>query len=296
MDPDFIRIFEVGPRDGLQNQTGPISRKDKIQFVNLLSRCGFKNIEVTSFVNPERVPQMADARDVMSGITRFPAVSYSALTPNLKGFERAKSAGADEVAVFVSATETFSQKNTNCSIAESLQRMVPIMDAARAENMPVRGYVSCIAGCPYEGDVSVVAVAGIVERLLSLGCYEVSLGDTIGTGTPETISAMLEASLEVAPAHKLAGHFHDTNGRGLENIRVSLEYGLGVFDAAIAGLGGCPFAPGAKGNVATSDVIEMLHSLGYTTEINSSGLSTAEQFIIRLIEHKTHRDVLQTGS
>jgi len=294
MKSDFVRIFEMGPRDGLQNEKQLITTSDKVHLVDLLSQCGFEKIEVTSFVNPKWVPQMADAADVLAAITRVPGVAYSALTPNLKGYERAISAGVDEVAVFASATESFSQKNLNCSIAESLQRFVPLVQAAKSDGVPVRGYVSCVAGCPYEGEVAPSQVAQVVEQLMLLGCYEISLGDTIGSGRPETIAAMLSASLQIAPADKLAGHYHDTNGRALDNIQVSLEQGLRVFDTAIAGLGGCPFAPGAKGNVATGPVVEMLQSLGYTTGINLPALSTAEQFAQECI--RKNNNSIKTGN
>jgi len=265
---EHITIFETAPRDGLQNIAAPISTKSKIALIDQLSQCGYKHIEVASFVNPNLVPQMADAEAVLSGINRFKDISYSALTPNLKSYHKAIAAGANAVAVFASASESFSQKNINCTITESLKRFAPVLEVARSNNIPVRGYVSCVAGCPYEGVVAPSTVARVTQQLLSLGCYEISLGDTIGIGTPESISTMLDAVLKIAPPDALAGHYHDTNGRALDNIALSIERGLRTFDVAIGGLGGCPFAPGAKGNVDTIPVVEMLHARGFSTGIN----------------------------
>ena len=277
---NHINIFEVAPRDGLQNISTPIPTDIKIAMIDQLSQCGYKHIEVASFVNPNLVPQMADAEKVLSGINRIAGTSYSALTPNLSGYHKATAANATEVAIFASASESFSQKNINCSITESLERFAPILKNATSNNIPVRGYVSCVAGCPYEGAVYASAVAQLTEQLLSLGCYEVSLGDTIGIGTPKTISTVLGAVLEVAPPEKLAGHYHDTNGNALDNITLSIERGLRTFDASVGGLGGCPFAQGSKGgskgvskgNVDTIAVIEMLHSQGFTTGIDLNKL------------------------
>lgn len=274
-----VRIFEVGPRDGLQNEARNIPTADKIHLIDLLSETGLTHIEATSFVSPKWVPQMADAADVMAGIARKPGLRYAALTPNLKGYERARTAGADEVAIFGAASETFSQKNINCSIAESLERFGPVMEAASADGLPVRGYVSCVVACPYEGAVAPAAVARVVEALFALGCYEVSLGDTIGAGTPDSIDAMLDVVLPVAPAEKLAGHYHDTGGMALKNIGVSLDRGLAVFDSAVGGLGGCPYAPGAKGNVATGAVVRHLGTLGVETGIDLEKLGEAEDFL-----------------
>ncbi len=281
---DNVNIFEVGPRDGLQNEKRLIATADKIHLIDLLSQCGFSKIETTSFVSPKWVPQMADSTDVLGGITRNRNVSYAALTPNMRGYEDARAAKADEVAIFAAASEGFSQKNINCSIDESLARFAPVLEAAKTDGIRVRGYVSCIVECPYEGAILPPAVCDIVEKLLAAGCYEVSLGDTIGRGTPDTICAMLEAVLNVAPASRLAGHYHDTNGNALENICVSLDKGLRVFDSAVGGLGGCPYAPGARGNVATGEVVRMMREQGYETHVNPDLLARAENFLETLFE------------
>jgi hydroxymethylglutaryl-CoA lyase len=275
---EFVRIHEVGPRDGLQNEKRIIPAIDKIKLVDMLSACGFEKIEVTSFVRADWVPQMADGAEVMAGITRKPGTLYTVLTPNLRGYQAACAARADEVAVFASASEGFSRHNINCSIAESLERFVPLVEQARRDGVPVRGYISCVVDCPYDGPTSPAGVADVAEKLLNLGCYEISLGDTIGTGTPERIKAMLDAVLERVPVASLAGHFHDTNGRAVDNVTVSLEKGLRVFDAAAGGLGGCPYAPGAEGNVATGRAVDHLHALGFETRINRSLLAEAEAF------------------
>lgn len=275
---EFVRIHEVGPRDGLQNEKRIIPAIDKIKLVDMLSACGFEKIEVTSFVRADWVPQMADGAEVMAGITRKPGTLYTVLTPNLRGYQAACAARADEVAVFASASEGFSRHNINCSIAESLERFVPLVEQARRDGVPVRGYISCVVDCPYDGPTSPVGVADVAEKLMNLGCYEISLGDTIGTGTPERIKAMLDAVLERVPVASLAGHFHDTNGRAVDNVTVSLEKGLRVFDAAAGGLGGCPYAPGAEGNVATGRAVDHLHALGFETRINRSLLAEAEAF------------------
>ncbi|MEZ5479275.1 MAG: hydroxymethylglutaryl-CoA lyase [Thiolinea sp.] len=277
-----VTLFEVGPRDGLQNEKTLIAAADKIRLIDLLSQTGLQYIEATSFVSPKWVPQMADATEVLAGITRQPGVSYTALTPNLQGYRRARTARVHEVAVFAAASESFSRKNINCSIAESIERFADVLSHAEADGIPVRGYVSCVAGCPYEGEIEPQAVARVVAQLLVAGCYEVSLGDTIGSGTPESIDAMLRAVREVAPPERLAGHYHDTQGRALENIEVSLEHGLRTFDAAVGGLGGCPYAPGAKGNVASGAVVSRLHQLGYHTGIDEAGLAAAAAFITGL--------------
>jgi len=275
--PD-ITIFEVGPRDGLQNEAAPITTGDKIKLVDLLSASGLQKIEVTSFVSPKWVPQMADASQVLSGIARTLGVTYSALTPNLRGFENARTAKVTEVAIFAAASETFAQKNTNCSIDESIERFLPILAAARTDQIPVRGYISCAVVCPYEGETAPAAVANLAEKLHRLGCYEISLGDTVGKGTPETIAAMLTAVSTVVPSAHLAGHYHDTNGRAVENIEASLGFGLRTFDAAVGGLGGCPYAPGAAGNVATEAVIERLHALGFSTGVDAGQIAKAAAF------------------
>ena len=263
-----VEIFEVGPRDGLQNEQRPIPTAEKIALVDCLGRAGFRRIEIASFVSPKWVPQMADSAEVLAGIARVPGVRYAALTPNLKGYEGALAARADEVAIFGSASEGFSKANINASIAESLERFRPVAERAQADGMPVRGYVSCVTDCPYDGPVAPDAVARVVAALRDMGCYEVSLGDTIGQGRPETIDAMLQAVLQEMPAGRLAGHYHDTAGRALENVSVSLERGLRVFDAAVGGLGGCPYAPGAKGNVATEAVVTHVEALGYATGLD----------------------------
>ena len=276
---ETVTIFEVGPRDGLQNEKRLIPAADKVRLIDLLSETGLTRIEATSFVSPKWVPQMADAAEVMAAIARKPGVVYSALTPNLRGYEAARAAGMDEVAVFAAASEDFSRKNINCTIAESLERFRPLLDAAKADGMPVRGYVSCVTGCPYSGAVEPDAVARVTAALLEMGCYEVSLGDTIGKATPETTAQMLAAVLKIADAGRLAGHFHDTGGRALDNIGVSLEAGLRTFDSAVGGLGGCPYAPGAKGNVATGRVVEYLASAGYATGVDAAALGRAESFV-----------------
>lgn len=270
-----VEIFEMAPRDGLQNEPRLIPTAQKIALINCLSRAGFARIEVASFVSPKWVPQMADSAEVLAGITRNPAVRYAALTPNLKGFEGALAARADEVAIFASASEGFSRANLNCSISESLERFLPVVAAAKVAKMPVRGYVSVVTDCPYDGPTPPAAVARVVAALRDMGVYEVSLGDTIGQGRPETVTAMLRAVLQEMPAEKLAGHFHDTAGRALENIEASLALGLRVFDASVGGLGGCPYAPGAKGNVDTAAVAARLEALGYETGLDSAVLAEA---------------------
>jgi len=263
-----VEIFEVGPRDGLQNEKRPIPAAEKIALVDLLSQAGFRRIEVTSFVPPKWVPQMADAAEVMAGIARRPGIRYAVLTPNLRGYEAARAAGADEVAIFASASEGFSRANLNASIAESLERFAPVAEAARADGIPLRGYVSVVTDCPFDGPVPPANVARVTAALRDMGCYEVSLGDTIGQGRPETIDAMLSAVLQELPSERLAGHYHDTAGRALENIDASLARGLRVFDAAVGGLGGCPYAPGAAGNVATEKVAAHLAAQGHDTGLD----------------------------
>ena len=273
-----IEIFEMGPRDGLQNEKRLIPAADKIALVDLLSGAGFRRIEVTSFVSPKWVPQMADAAEVLAGITRAPGVRYAALTPNLKGYEGARAARADEVAVFASASEGFSKANLNATIDESLARFAPVMEAARADGIPVRGYVSVVTDCPFDGPTPPANVARVAARLFEMGCYEISLGDTIGQGRPETIDAMLAAVLDVVPAGQLAGHYHDTAGRALANIDASIARGVRVFDAAVGGLGGCPYAPGAAGNVATEAVAAHLTAAGHQTGLDPAVLARAAAF------------------
>lgn len=270
-----VEIFEVGPRDGLQNEKRQIPTADKIALVDCLSTAGFKRIECASFVSPKWVPQMADSADVLAGLTRAAGISYAALTPNMKGLENAIAAKADEVAIFGSASEGFSKANINATIAESLERFKPVADAATAAGLPVRGYVSCVVECPFDGAVDPAAAARVVAALRDMGCYEVSLGDTIGRGKPEAIAAMLDAVLQELPAGRLAGHFHDTGGQALANIEVALDKGLRVFDAAVGGLGGCPYAPGAAGNVATEAVHDRVRELGFETGLDRGVLTQA---------------------
>ncbi len=273
-----VSIVEMAPRDGLQNEKVLIDTQDKIRLVDRLSGCGFERIEVTSFVSPKWVPQLADAADVMAGIARRPGVRYAVLTPNMRGFEAALAAGADEVAIFASASEGFSQHNINCSIAESIERFRPVAEAARNAGIVVRGYVSCVVECPYDGAVAPDSTAHVAAQLLALGCYEISLGDTIGRGTPEAVERMLAAVLAGIPAGKLAGHFHDTSGRALDNIGVALDCGVRVFDASVGGLGGCPYAPGAKGNVDTLLVDRYVRGRGFVTGLDEDALEAASVF------------------
>lgn len=277
--PKQVKIVEVGPRDGLQNEKQQISAEDKIALINLLSDAGVSYIESGSFVSPKWVPQMATSTDVFNGIARKKGVTYAALTPNMKGFEAAVAVKANEVAIFGAASEAFSQKNINCSIAESLERFEPIMAAAKKLNIPVRGYVSCVVGCPYEGEVSPEKVAEVAEKLYQMGCYEISLGDTVGVGTPVNVQKMLQAVSARVPMAKLAVHFHDTYGQALTNIYTALQNGIGVIDSAIAGSGGCPYAKGASGNVATEDVVYLLNGLGINSGIDLDKLVHAGWFI-----------------
>jgi len=270
-----VEIVEMGPRDGLQNEPRPIPTAEKIALIDCLGGAGFRRIEAASFVSPKWVPQMADSAAVMAGIHRAAGVRYLALTPNLQGYEAARAARADMVAIFASASESFSRANLNCSINESIERFVPIFHRAKADNVQVRGYISMVTDCPFEGPVSPGAVARVAALLRDLGCHEISLGDTIGHGRPETVDAMLAAVLGEMPADRLAGHFHDTAGRALANIDVSLARGLRVFDASVGGLGGCPYAPGAKGNVATEAVDRHLRAHGYATGLDPAVLEQA---------------------
>lgn len=279
---DTVSVYEVGPRDGLQNESVSIATGDKIDLVNRLSAAGLKRVEVSSFVSPKWVPQLADAGDVFEGIQRTPGVVYAALTPNVKGLERAIEANADEVAIFGSASEAFSQKNINCSIAESLARFEPMMAMAHESNLPVRGYISCITDCPYSGSVEPAQVAKLTQALLDLGCYSISLGDTLGQATTDTTAGALKAALSVASAQQLAGHFHDTTGQAISNIAVCLDAGLRVFDAAVGGLGGCPYAPGALGNVSTESVVAFLEAQGMDTGIDLSLLEQIGHFATTL--------------
>lgn len=279
---EYVEIFEMGPRDGLQNEKRQIPTAEKIALVDCLSRAGFRRIEVASFVSPKWVPQMADSGEVLAGITRAEGISYAALTPNLKGFERAVEAKADEIAIFGAASEGFSKANINATIAESFERLIPVAKAGIAAGIPVRGYVSCVTDCPYDGPTPPAMVAHAVAKLRDAGCYEISLGDTIGQGYPETITAMLEAVLQEIPADMLAGHYHDTSGRALANIEASLALGVRVFDAAVGGLGGCPYAPGAAGNVATEAVHRRLTELGYATGLDADILDQAAEMALTM--------------
>lgn len=275
--PEPVEIFEMGPRDGLQNEKRLIPAAEKIALVDLLSQAGFRRIEVTSFVSPKWVPQMGDAAEVMAGISRVPGISYAVLTPNMKGYEAARAARASEVAIFASASEGFSKANLNATIAESLERFAPVVAAAARDGIPVRGYVSVVTDCPYDGPTPPANVARVAAALRDLGCYEISLGDTIGQGTPESVDKMLAAVLDELPPAQLAGHFHDTAGRALDNIDASLARGLRVFDAAVGGLGGCPYAPGAKGNVATEKVAAHLAAAGLQTGLDMTVINQAAQ-------------------
>ncbi|HEY0287807.1 MAG TPA: hydroxymethylglutaryl-CoA lyase, partial [Pseudomonas sp.] len=277
--PQHVRLVEVGPRDGLQNEPTPISVADKVSLVDALTDAGLSYIEVGSFVSPKWVPQMAGTAEVFAQIQRKPGVIYAALAPNLRGFEDALACGVKEVAVFAAASETFSRRNINCSISESLERFLPLMEAARLHGLEVRGYVSCALGCPYEGSVPPKQVACVANELIAMGCYEVSLGDTIGTGTPGATRELFEVVAGQIPRSKLAGHFHDTYGQALANIYASLLEGIQVFDSSVAGLGGCPYAKGATGNVATEDVVYMLNGLGIETGIDLDKLIMAGQQI-----------------
>jgi hydroxymethylglutaryl-CoA lyase len=277
--PAKVKMVEVGPRDGLQNEPGSVPTAAKIALIDRLTASGARAIEVGSFVSPKWVPQMADTANVLAGINRRKGVRYSVLTPNKRGFDAAMKAKAGEVAIFAAASETFSRKNVNCGINESLERFRAVTEAAKVKDVPVRGYVSCVLGCPYEGAIAPKTVAGVAGKLLELGCYEISLGDTIGTGTPAKALAMVDAVAEAVPVGKLAVHFHDTYGQALANILAVLEHGIAVVDSAVAGLGGCPYAKGATGNVASEDVLYMLDGLGVATGVDLDQLAAAGRFI-----------------
>lgn len=280
-----VRIYEVGPRDGLQNEKALIATADKIRLIDMLSDCGFARIEATSFVSPRWIPQLADAAEVMAGIRRGAGTLYGVLVPNLRGFDLALQSRADEVAVFTAASEGFCRKNINCSVAESMDRFAPVMEAAQAAGVTVRGYVSCVIDCPYDGAIPPQAVADLAQRMVGMGCREISLGDTIGTGTPDRVAAMLNAVLSSVPAAHLAGHFHDTGGNAVANVGVALDMGLRSFDSAVGGLGGCPYAPGAKGNLATSALLDLLDARGFATGIDRGKLAAAERFVASLLTH-----------
>ena len=277
--PAKVKMVEVGPRDGLQNEPGSVTSAVKIQLIGRLADAGLTAIEIGSFVSPKRVPQMADTAAVAAGIKRRDGVRYSALTPNMQGFEAAMAAGVDEIAVFAAASKTFSQKNLNCTISESLERFRPVCEAAKAAGVPVRGYVSCVLGCPYEGEIEVQATVAVARSLWEMGCHEISLGDTIGVGTAKAARTMFEAVADAVPLDRLAAHFHDTYGQALANILAVLEQGASVIDSSVAGLGGCPYASGASGNVASEDVLYMLNGLGIETGVDLEALAAAGRFI-----------------
>lgn len=281
--PDRVEIVDVGPRDGLQAEPGMVPTADKIALIERLSEAGVPAVEAGAFVSPKWVPQMADAAEVLAGIQRRPGTRYPVLVPNMRGLEGAAAAGVEEIAIFGAASETFSQKNINCSIDESLERFRPVAAAALAKGMKVRGYISCVLGCPYEGDVAVESVVRVARALDAMSCYEISLGDTIGVGTPARARAMVEAVAEAVPVARLALHFHDTYGQALANILSCLELGVATLDTAVAGLGGCPYAPGASGNVATEDVVYMLDGMGIETGVDMAKLVDAGQFICDIL-------------
>jgi hydroxymethylglutaryl-CoA lyase len=277
--PKAVRMVEVGPRDGLQNEAQIVPAATKIALIERLAEAGLLAVEAGSFVSPKWIPQMADTAEVLAGLRRKPGVSYPVLVPNMKGFEAARQAGVDEIAIFGAASEKFSQRNINCSIAESLERFAPVAAAVRQHGMRLRGYVSCVVDCPYEGPIAPEAVAGVAAKLLAMGCYEISLGDTIGSGTPARIQAMIAAVAGAVPRERLAVHFHDTYGQALANILASLELGVATIDSSVAGLGGCPYAKGASGNVASEDVLYLLSGLGIGTGVDMAGLAAAGRFI-----------------
>lgn len=289
--PAQVRIVEVGPRDGLQNEPKLLPADVKISLIDQLSETGLKTIEVTSFVSPKWVPQMGDNAEVLQGIRKVPGIAYPVLTPNLKGFESALKAGAEEVAVFGAASDAFSLKNVNCTAAESIERFRPVLEAAKKNNVKVRGYVSTVVGCPYQGAIKPIEVVKVVEALYNLGCYEISLGDTIGVGTPGTMRKMLDEVVRAVPADKLAVHCHDTYGQALSNILTSLEYGISVVDASVSGLGGCPYARGASGNAATEDVVYMLHGMGIETGINLEKLISVGRYICEQLGRQSESKV-----
>lgn len=288
-----VKIVEVGPRDGLQNEKLPVPLNAKVELINQLSRAGLRFIEAASFVSPKWVPQMAGSAEVMALIDRDSGVCYSALTPNLQGLETALAARCDEVAVFGAASETFSQRNINCSIAQSLDRFRPLVQKALKAGVPVRGYVSCVLGCPYEGDVAAEAVMQVAQELLAMGCHEISLGDTIGRGSPESTRKLLEVCLRDLPSARLGGHFHDTYGMAEANVCTSLEMGLRIFDSSVAGLGGCPYALGASGNLATEKLLHALHAMGYETGVDMSRVQAAGRYIRQVLSDLHDRQVVQ---
>lgn len=277
--PVEVRMVEVGPRDGLQNEAKSVAAAVKIALIERLAEAGLRAVEAGAFVSPKWVPQMADSAEVLTRVKRKPGVRYPVLVPNIQGYDAARRAGAEEIAIFAAASETFSRRNTNCSIEESFERFAPVVTAAKGDRVAVRGYVSCVVDCPYEGAIEPKAVADVARRLLELGCYEVSLGETIGTATPARVQAMLTAVMEVAPRERLAVHLHDTYGQALANLMAALELGIAVADSSVAGLGGCPYAKGATGNVASEDVLYLLNGLGVRTGVELAKLAAAGRFI-----------------
>ncbi|XP_072027535.1 hydroxymethylglutaryl-CoA lyase, mitochondrial-like [Amphiura filiformis] len=294
--PSFVKIVEVGPRDGLQNEKSPVPTDVKVELINRLSDTGLQVVEATSFVSPKWIPQLADHREIMTQIKRYPGVNYPVLTPNLKGFDAAIEAGAKEVAMFIAASEAFSRKNTNCSIAESLERGQSLVNAAKEANIPVRAYVSCVIGCPYEGKIDPNKVAEVAKKMYEMGCYEISLGDTIGVGTPSAMQEVIRLVTQEIPIDKVAVHCHDTYGQALANIYAALQMGVSVVDSSVAGLGGCPYAKGATGNVATEDVVYMLDGLGIQTGVNLQKLIAAGDFISKALGRPTMSRVAKAMS
>ena len=291
--PRSVRIVEVGPRDGLQNEPGNVPTEVKLELIHRLAEAGLTSIEATAFVSPKWVPQMGDHAAVMKGLRRKAGVDYPVLVPNLKGMESAVAAGVDEIAVFAAATERFSQRNINCSIAESFERFRPVIELARQNNIRVRGYLSCVMGCPYEGDVDPKAVAVLARDLDAMGCYEISLGDTIGVGTPGKVTAMIEAVAATVPIERIALHMHDTWGQAIACIYAALQAGVTVFDSSVAGLGGCPYAKGASGNVATEDVLYLLDGLGISSGVDINRVFEAGQFVCNALGRKPGSRVAQ---
>lgn len=289
--PSKVKIVEVGPRDGLQNEVKSISTDIKIEFINHLSETGLSVIEATSFVSPKWIPQLADNAEVYAGISKKQGISYPVLIPNLTGFESALAVGVKEIAVFTTPSETFSKKNTNCSVVESMQRISDIVAAAKKEKIRVRAYLSCVLGCPYEGEMAPEKVATLAGKLLKLGCYEISLGDTIGVGTPLKVKRLLTAVAKQVPLKQLAVHFHDTYGQAIANIYASLEFGISVIDSAVAGLGGCPYAKGASGNVATEDVLYLLNGMQIETGVDIKKMIEVGKFITKHLDRKPQSKV-----
>ena len=289
--PRHVTIIEVGPRDGLQNESAFVSSKHKIELINALSHTGLEHIEVTSFVSTKAIPQLADHDEVFRTIDKIPNIHYSALVPNERGMQKALEIGVKEIAIFTAASESFNQRNINCSITESIARFKPVMSLAKAENIKVRGYISCVLGCPYEGSISPEQVTNVAQKLIDLGVNEISLGDTIGVGTPGQTQKVLDKILKLIPLNQLAMHFHDTYGQAIANIYASLHYGVHRFDSSVAGLGGCPYALGATGNVATEDVLYLMHGLGIDTGVDVFKIVEAGERICKILGRKNQSKV-----